>query len=89
MQLANMLRFKMGWAVPSGPHHEIVLSSRIRLARNLRGHPFPNRAAPKALAAVLREVFDGAQKTKPLAKAAHLLLDEVDELDRLFLVERR
>ncbi len=89
MQLANMLRFKMGWAVPSGPHHEIVLSSRIRLARNLRGHPFPNRASPKALAAVLREVFDAAQKTKPLAKAARVLLDEVDELDRLFLVERR
>ena len=33
------------WLRGSGPHSEIVLSSRIRLARNLAGFPFVNRAA--------------------------------------------
>ena len=28
----------------SGPHDKIVLSSRVRLARNLKGAPFPGHA---------------------------------------------
>ena len=33
MQLHNMLRFKTAWAEASGPRHEVVLSTRVRLAR--------------------------------------------------------
>ncbi|HAH05576.1 MAG TPA: ATP--guanido phosphotransferase [Elusimicrobia bacterium] len=88
MQLGNMLRFKMGWAEPSGRHHEVVLSSRVRLARNLAAHPFPPRAEAKEAASVLAEILEAARGTKALAKAAVIRLDDVDATDRLFLVER-
>ena len=35
----------MGWLDASGPNAQIVLSTRIRLARNLVGHPFSLRAS--------------------------------------------
>ena len=35
MQLHTMLRFKMGWAEAAGASHDVVLASRVRLARNL------------------------------------------------------
>ncbi|MBI5244694.1 MAG: ATP--guanido phosphotransferase [Elusimicrobia bacterium] len=88
MQLSNMLRFKMGWAEPAGPSHEVVLSSRVRLARNLSGRPFPGRSTPKATAAVLSEALAAARKAKALAKAASILLEELEETERVFLVER-
>ena len=32
MQLQNMLKLAVGWARAEGPRHDIVLSSRVRLA---------------------------------------------------------
>ncbi len=84
-----MLNVKMAWARPTGADHEVVLSSRIRLARNLRGPRFPPRAEPSDLAAVLKEVFAAAAASKSLSKGARVRLDEVDAVDREFLVERR
>ena len=31
--------FGLGWLDASGPHADIVLSTRVRLARNLLGYP--------------------------------------------------
>lgn len=88
MELRNMLRYKMGWADPSGPKNEVVLSSRIRLARNLREFPFPSRGNAKAHAAVLSAALEAAGKTKALGKAARIRLDAIEPLDRALLVER-
>ena len=87
MQLQNMLKFKMGWIQPPS-RPSIMLSSRIRLARNLRDRPYPNLASGKDLEANLREVFETAKKIKFLSKSAYLPLRELDPLDRRFLMER-
>ena len=34
---------KSPWTEARGPEHDIVLSSRMRLARNFANQPFPNR----------------------------------------------
>jgi len=88
MQLQNMARLKMAWALPEGRDNGVVLSSRVRLARNLKAYPFPSRAGPKALGAVLDSLFAAARKTAPLAKAAYLKMSDLDPVDRLFLAER-
>ena len=44
----------------------IVLSSRVRLARNLRGLPFPDRAPPAIRAEVLRRVCQAARTELPV-----------------------
>ncbi|MFH2201480.1 MAG: protein arginine kinase [Elusimicrobiota bacterium] len=88
MQLKNMLQFKMSWARPTGPHNDVVLSSRIRLARNLEGRRFPPTADADSARAVLDSVFAAAAAHPPLAKAARIELDTVEPIDRFFLVER-
>lgn len=44
------------WLEASGPESGVVISTRARLARNLRSFPFPHRAAQVELATVLSEV---------------------------------
>ena len=47
----------------------ITLSSRVRLARNLRGVPFPDKASPAVRAEVRRRVMDAARDDLPLQEA--------------------
>lgn len=44
------------WLREDGPERAIVLSTRVRIMRNLRGHRFPHHAAPGEPAEVLREI---------------------------------
>ncbi len=87
MQLQAMLRLKMGWIMAQGEHHETVLSSRVRLARNIERSRFPSHASRETLRRVLEEAFAAARRT-PLKDAAYLRLAELDALDHRFLVER-
>lgn len=86
MQLQTMLRFRTGWAEPEGPEHAVVLSTRVRLARNLRA-PFPSHLGPAGLKRVLDAAF-GAAKAAGLKDAAYFKLADLDDTDRAFLVER-
>lgn len=86
MQLQTMLRFKTGWAEAEGPEHDVVLSTRVRLARNLRS-PFPGSAGPAGLKRVLDAAF-AAARGAGLKDAAYFKLADLDETDRRFLVER-
>lgn len=44
------------WYTQDGPHGDLVISSRIRLARNLQEFPFPNRLSDRELERVCRAV---------------------------------
>jgi protein arginine kinase len=79
----------LSWMRPSGAETDVVLSSRIRLARNLSGIPFPNRADVKQRADVIAQT----EAVLPeLAKSGHqyafIRLDNLSPLERLVLVER-
>lgn len=87
MRLKNMLRSRMAWASPGGALSDVVLSSRVRLARNLADAPFPSRAGRQDLERVLKRVLEAAARGE-LAQAARIRLDEVDATDRVFLIER-
>ena len=41
MLFKTLINHPADWMQGSGPHSEIVMTSRVRLARNLRGFPFP------------------------------------------------
>ena len=80
----------LSWLDGSGPHSGIVLSTRIRLARNLQGRPFTARASVSDLAAGRDQIVDAARSTPQLSGAASLFrVDELDLLDRQVLHERR
>ncbi len=44
------------WMKDNGPDSDIVISSRIRIARNLRGHPFPLLATNQQAQEVMEQL---------------------------------
>jgi protein arginine kinase len=78
----------VGWLDASGPASHLVLSSRIRLARNLRGRNFANRMDRDAGAEVVRQVTEAAGGTASLGRAVRFAIDDLELADRRLLVER-
>ncbi|MBF0485291.1 MAG: protein arginine kinase [Candidatus Omnitrophica bacterium] len=88
MELNDLIHHTGEWLRATGPNGNIVLSSRIRLARNLAAFPFTNRAGKKDFEAILKMV-EGAIAEIPYFKdSAFFHLNELDNIDRQFLVER-
>lgn len=48
------------WLLGDAPHHDVVVSSRVRLARSLSGYPFPKRATRKQLEEIREKVVEAA-----------------------------
>ena len=78
----------LGWLDASGPESHLVLSTRIRLARNLTGHPFPVRSSETDRESVLAAVMEAARGTMGLDHAALFRLDRLGRGDRQMLFER-
>src|SRR5256885_16483408 len=78
----------MSWLDASGPAAALVLSTRIRLARNLQGYPFGQRARDGDRAAVLARVTEAAQASDHLRSATFFHVDQLERLDGQLLHER-
>ena len=76
------------WLTASGEHAGIVLSSRIRLARNLAGYAFPPRAREGERLRVLHQLREAAGRVRSLRDAAFVRVDECTPQERLLLHER-
>jgi protein arginine kinase len=88
MNLENLTRNSGEWLRGTGPESDIVISSRIRLARNLAAFPFSNRASAHQKAEIeglLRERIAKLELEGPLE---YINVPGLSQLDRLFLVER-
>lgn len=78
----------LAWLDASGPLAHVVLSTRIRLARNLAGVPFTVRAREAERRHVL-DAVDGAWQRSAAGKGgARFLLDQLEPGDRQLLHER-
>ncbi len=76
------------WLKGEGAHSDIVMSSRIRLARNLAQHPFPSKAGKKELTKSLDVVHKGMEEAHLLKNFLFLKINELDNVDKQFLIER-
>jgi protein arginine kinase len=76
------------WISGTGPESDIVISTRIRLARNLKGIAFSRKAGVPQRRSVLEAAAAAAPATADLAGAFLIELEKVSETDRRFLVER-
>jgi protein arginine kinase len=76
------------WMAASGPHADIVLSSRIRLARNVAGFNFSARERDGERLRVLAQVREALPRVPSLSGAVVLRLDELSSVDRQVLRER-
>ena len=88
MKLSDLTQQAGEWLRGSGPMSDIVISSRIRLARNLAGFPFLTRCTRHQRQAVEHKVRDTILGAQIAPKTLYLDLDAASDLDRQFLVER-
>lgn len=77
-----------GWLNGSGEYADIVVSSRVRLARNIATIPFAQQANEEQLNQVLDQVVSAQRESNCLKTAAFLNAEEISDLDKRFLVER-
>ena len=52
----------MNWYIQNGKESDVVLSSRVRLSRNIKGIPFTTKATKEDL----KEVYDKLKEVTPL-----------------------
>jgi protein arginine kinase len=76
------------WLDASGPEGHVVLSTRIRLARNLDAAPFPPRASDAERAEARDRILAAVQETTDLAAGVTIRIDELTRLERQLLHER-
>jgi protein arginine kinase len=76
------------WLDGSGEQPGIVLSSRVRLARNVAGYAFPPRARDGERLRVLAQIKDAAASVPMLADGVLVRVDELAEDERQLLHER-
>jgi protein arginine kinase len=72
----------------SGPHDRIVMSSRVRLARNLRGMAFPLWAKKPERIKTLEIIRPAVESLPQLTGAFSQTMDNLGALDKQILVER-
>jgi protein arginine kinase len=72
----------------AGPGNDIVISSRVRLARNLAGVPFPPGMTEQQGDAVAQRIICAVQKNESLTGYRFMQLRLMDENSRMELVER-
>ncbi len=78
------------WMDGSGTDSDIVLSSRVRLARNIAGIPFPNRANLAQLAKVETSVQDVIEELEESTGKSYksISIDKLSTLERNVLIEK-
>ncbi len=86
--LGQMTQHAGEWLRGSGPESEVVISSRVRLARNLAGFPFVGRSNPRQQADAMLRCKEEITALKLAPEMLWVDLAQSDELDRQLLVER-
>ena len=56
MRFSTLIKNPSDWMQGRGPHSDIVMTSRIRLARNISDHPFPGWSSESKRTALLERV---------------------------------
>ncbi len=74
------------WIIGEGPENDIVMSSRARFARNLKGVPFPWLLSPEKNAALEREISERIKEV--LSGVIHISLENLSPVERQVMVER-
>jgi protein arginine kinase len=93
MDLQELAKSSGEWLRGSGPQSDIVISSRIRLARNLADFPFIARATDSDRDEIGRILRERIQKLHTAGRFEGQLIyvdvRALEEVDRKFLVERQ
>ncbi len=77
------------WLKGCGPESDIVMSSRVRLARNLADYPFIRRCTDIDRANIESTVRERLSQESRLTELTFIDVADLETIDRQFLVERQ
>jgi protein arginine kinase len=89
VKLDELIQSSGEWLRGEGPEADIVISTRIRLARNLSQFPFLTRADDAARAEIERILHGQISRLAPRKSLNYFDVTTLQRLDRQFLVERQ
>ncbi|MEY2482559.1 MAG: protein arginine kinase [Verrucomicrobiota bacterium] len=88
MKFANIMSTGGEWLRGEGPHHQIVISSRVRLARNLKQRAFPGWAKKAERTQILELIKPRVEELPEMQDSFSELLQDLSALEKQVLVER-
>lgn len=88
MNIHEFLPSPAEFARRKGPHDRIVMSSRVRLARNIAGAAFPGWAKKPDRIHTLQIIQPAIQQLPQMADSFAAAMDDFTALDKQILVER-
>jgi len=88
VKFATVISTAGEWLRGEGPHHQIVISSRVRLARNLRNRAFPGWAKKAERTAILELIKPRVEDLPDMQDSFSEALQELTPVEKQVLVER-
>ncbi len=88
MPIHNILTNSGEWLRGDGPHSQIVVSSRVRLARNIKSHAFPGWAKKAERMQILEVIKPRVEELGEMAEAYSVYSQDLTALEKQVLVER-
>lgn len=88
MRFSTLLKKPAEWMRTPGPESDIVMTSRVRLARNLIGHPFPGWARKEDRFHLLEEVRPVLEALPEMKDAFSEEMTKLQAIEKQVLVER-
>jgi protein arginine kinase len=88
MKLSDLTNHAGEWLRGSGPMSEVVISSRIRLARNVAQYPFLSRCSRSQRSTLEHKIRDTILNSAVSPQTLYVDLEQAPQMDRDLLVER-
>jgi protein arginine kinase len=88
MKIDDLLKSPSEWVKAEGPNSKIVMSSRVRLARNIRDHPFPGWAKKVERQKLLDVIQPVVEALPEMAEHFGDSMDNISAIHKQVLVER-
>jgi len=84
----EMAKSTSSWLSGQGEENMVVLASRVRMARNIHGCLYPTAADSETNEKIVKYFSGAYARSDKLKEGQFIKSDELDQLDRDFLVER-
>ena len=88
MKISKIIANTGEWLSGDGPNRQIVVTSRVRLARNIKGKPFPGWAKKAERMEVLKIAKAAVMQLPAMDDAFSENLEALSPLEKQVLVER-
>jgi protein arginine kinase len=85
---ADVVRRGVSWLASYGKDPDVVISSRVRLARNLAGFPFLTRATREHRQAILERIRERMRTVQTEGRLLWVEVHQTPQADRTLMVER-